>query len=121
MSLALWIAQGILAFVFVAAGAMKLFAYEKYRAMLEKTSPTTLTHGQITFLGFAELAGAAGLIIPMSVNIAPWLCVSAAVGLGIIMVPATVFHIRRREPPVTTAVLFLLAVFVAVGRAVHHV
>jgi hypothetical protein len=36
-----------------------------------------------------------------------------------IMLSATVYHIRRREPPIMTAVLFLLAVLVAVGRAGH--
>jgi uncharacterized membrane protein len=117
MNLALWITQGILAFVFTAAGSMKLLAYEKYRAMLEKSSPTSLTHAQITFLGFAELAGVAGIILPMALHIAPWLTIWAAAGLAIIMLSATVYHIRRRETPVMTAVLFLVAVLVAVGRA----
>jgi hypothetical protein len=55
LNLALWVMQGILAFVFIAAGSMKLFAYPKYRAMLEKTGPTALTHPQITFIGIAEV------------------------------------------------------------------
>lgn len=117
MNLALWIMQGILAFVFVIAGGMKLLAYEKYRAMLEKSSPTSLSHAQITFLGFAELAGAAGIILPMAFHVAPWLTAWAAAGLAIIMLSATVYHIRRREPPIMTSVLFLLAVFIAVGRS----
>jgi uncharacterized membrane protein YphA (DoxX/SURF4 family) len=117
MNLALWITQGILAFVFVAAGSMKLFAYPKYRAMLEKTGPTTLTHQQITFIGIAELAGVAGLILPPALHVAPWLTVWAAVGLAVIMLSATVYHIRRREAPIMTTVLFVLAVLVAVGRA----
>jgi uncharacterized membrane protein YphA (DoxX/SURF4 family) len=117
MNLALWIAQGILAFVFIAAGSMKLFAYPKYRAMLEKTGPTSLTRAQIIVIGIAELAGAAGLILPMALHIASWLTVWAAAGLAAVMLSATIYHIRRREPPIMTAVLFLLAVVVAVGRA----
>ena len=35
----------------------------------------------------------------------------------IIMLSATVYHIGRRESPIMTGALFLLAVFVAVGRA----
>ena len=116
MNLVLWIAQGILAFMFVIAGAMKLFAYDKYRGMLEKAGPTTLTRSQITFIGLTELAGACGLIVPMAANVAPWLCIWAAVGLAIIMMSATVFHIRRRESPLMTGGLFLLAVLVAIGR-----
>ncbi len=119
MNIALWVSQGILAFAFIAAGGMKLLAYPKYRAMLEKTGPTTLTSGTITFIGIAELAGAVGVVLPMAANVAPWLSVWAAAGLAVIMLSATVFHIRRREPPIMTAVLFLLAIFVVYGRAGH--
>jgi uncharacterized membrane protein len=119
MNLALWVVQGILAFVFIATGGMKLLAYQKYRAMLEKTGPTTLTRGTITFIGIAELAGAVGIVLPMAANIAPWLTVWAGAGLAVIMLSATVFHIRRREPPIVTIALFLLAVFVVYGRAGH--
>jgi uncharacterized membrane protein YphA (DoxX/SURF4 family) len=116
MNIALWVAQGILAFVFIMAGGMKLFSYEKYRAMLEKSGPTSLTHGLITLIGIAELAGVAGIVLPTAMNVAPWLTVWAAAGLAVIMLSATVFHIRRHEPPIMTGVLFVLAVFVAVGR-----
>jgi uncharacterized membrane protein YphA (DoxX/SURF4 family) len=108
MNLALWIVQGILACLFIAAGGMKLFAYPKYRAMLEKGRPVTLTHGAV------------GVVLPMALNIAPWLTVWAAAGMAVIMLSASVFHIRRREPPIMTGVLFVLAVVVVVGR-VHLV
>lgn len=117
MNIALWVMQGILASVFVMASAMKLFSYQKYRAMLEKTGPTGLTHGQITTIGIAEFAGALGIILPIALNIVPWLTVAAAAGLAVIMLSATVFHVRRREPPIMTAVLLVLAVLVVVGRA----
>jgi len=119
VNLALWVAQGILAFAFVGAGGVKLLAYPKYRAMLEKTGPTTLTHGTITFIGIGELAGAVGVVLPGAANIAPWLSMWAAAGLAVIMLSATVFHLRRREPPIMTIVLFLLATFVVYGRAGH--
>jgi uncharacterized membrane protein YphA (DoxX/SURF4 family) len=116
MNLALWVMQGILAFVFIAAGGMKLFAYPKYRAMLEKTAPTTLTHAQLTLIGIAEIVGVVGLVARLALHIAPWLTVCAAAGLALIMLSATVYHIRRHEPPIMTAVLFVLAIIVAVGR-----
>jgi hypothetical protein len=52
----------------------------------------------------------------MALNIAPWVTVWAAGGLAVIMLSATVFHIRRHEPPIMTAVLLVLAVMVVVGR-----
>jgi len=119
MNIALWVTQGILSFLFIMAGGMKLFSYQKYRAMLEKSGPTSLTHGLITLIGVAELAGAAGMVLPMALNIAPWLTVWAAAGLAVIMLSATVFHVRRHEPPIMTGVLFVLAVVVVVGRSGH--
>jgi len=53
----------------------------------------------------------------MAFHVAPWLTAWAAAGLAIIMLSATVYHIRRREPPIMTSVLFLLAVFIAIGRS----
>jgi hypothetical protein len=67
MNLALWIVQGLLAFAFIAAGAMKVFAYKKYNAMSEKKNgPTGPSRGLITFIGMAEIAGSFGIVLPMA-------------------------------------------------------
>src|ERR1700681_4394490 len=99
MNVALWIVQGLLAFAFIAAGAMKLFAFEKYKIQSEKNAPTGITRGLASFIGIAEIAGALGIVLPMATNIAPWLSPWAAVGLATIMVLAIVFHMRRHESP----------------------
>ena len=72
MNVALWIVQALLAFAFIAAGATKVFAYEKYKAMSEKKNGrTSLSRGLITFIGMAEIAGSLGVVLPMATNIAP--------------------------------------------------
>ncbi len=116
MNAALWIVQGLLAFAFVAAGGMKLFAYEKYKATSEKNGPSGLTRGLISFIGVAELAGAIGVVLPMAVGVAPWLSVWAAVGLATVMLLAIGYHVRRRESLAAPAILFALAVFVVFGH-----
>ena len=68
------------------------------------------------FIGLCEVAGGFGLILPMAVRILPVLTPLAASGLAIIMLGATVFHLRRNEPPAMTVALFLLLGFVTVGR-----
>src|SRR5580704_18892348 len=73
MRIALWIVQVLLGVAFIAAGGMKVFAYEKYRTMSEKNGPSGLTHGLVTFIGLSEIAGAVGIVLPMAVNVAPWL------------------------------------------------
>ena len=116
MNLAIWIVQGLLAFAFIAAGGMKLFAYEKYKTQSEKNGPTGVTRRLTTFIGIAEIAGALGIVLPMATNTAPWLSPWAAVGLATIMLLAIVFHLRRHESPVPALILFLLAAFVVYGR-----
>jgi uncharacterized membrane protein YphA (DoxX/SURF4 family) len=120
MNVALWIVQGLLAFAFIAAGGMKLFAYEKYKAMSEKKNgPTGPSHGLITFIGIAEIAGSLGIVLPMATNIAPWLSPWAAIGLAIIMLLAIGFHVRRHESVAVPVILSLLAGFVVFGRFSH--
>ena len=112
--------QGLLAFAFIAAGGMKLFAYKKYNAMSEKKNgPTGPSRGLITFIGMAEIAGSLGIVLPMATNIAPWLSPWAAVGIATIMLLAIGFHARRRESMVAPAIFFLLAAFVVFGRFFH--
>src|SRR5712691_8878444 len=119
MNLTLWIVQGLLAFAFIAVGAMKLFAYEKYKAQSEKHGPTGITRGLTTFIGVAEIAGGLGIVLPMATNIAPSLSLWAAVGLSTIMLLAIGFHLSRHESPVAPGILFLLAAFVVFGRFSH--
>jgi uncharacterized membrane protein YphA (DoxX/SURF4 family) len=119
MHVALWVAQVILALAFIAAGGMKVFAYEKYKAMSEKNGPAGITRGLALFIGTAELAGAFGVVLPMATGIAPWLTAWAAAGLAIVMLLAIGYHVSRREPPAAPAILFGLAVFVALGRHSH--
>src|SRR5258708_4509227 len=120
MKLALWIVKGLLAFAFIAAGAMKLFAYEKYKAMSEKQNgPGGLTRGLISFIGVAELTGAIGIVLPMAAGVAPWLSVWAAVGLATIMLLAIGYHVRRRESPSAPPILLALPAFLVFARFSH--
>jgi uncharacterized membrane protein len=116
MNTTLRIIQSLLALAFVGSGAMKLFAYETYKVMLDKHGPTGLTRGLITFIGIAELAGGVGIVLPMAINIVPWLSLWAAIGLSCTMLLAIRFHLRRHEPPFAAIILFLLAVLVVFAR-----
>ena len=117
MNIALWIAAGVLAAVFVSAGTLKLTQpKEKLAANLawvEDFSART-----VKFIGLMEVLGAIGLILPAALHIAPILTPLAATGLAITMVLAAVVHARRKEPQliVVNAVLFALAAFVAIMR-----
>jgi putative oxidoreductase len=119
MNLILWIVQGLLAFVFIAVGSLKLFAYEKFKAQSEKKGPVGITRGLAAFIGFAEIVGGLGIVLPMAANIAPSLSLWAAVGLSTIMLLAIGYHLRRHESAVAPGILLLLAVFVLFARFSH--
>jgi putative oxidoreductase len=116
LGLSLWIAQILLALVFGFAGAMKLFTpiedLAKNAAWIKDSA------GLIRFIGTSELAGALGMLLPSLTRIKPKLTSLAAVGLFIIMVLATGFHLLQGEAKVIPMTLLLgaLAAFVAWGR-----
>ena len=119
MNVTLWIVQGLLAFAFIAVGAMKLFAYEKFKAQSEKKRPAGIARGLAAFIGAAEIAGGVGIVLPMATNIAPSLSLWAAVGLSTIMLLAIGFHWRRHESALAPGILLLFAAFVVFGRFAH--
>lgn len=117
MNIALWILQGLLALVFLAAGASKLFQpIPKLAKQMSWTGQVPV--GLVRFIGLAELLGAIGLILPGVTHIAPALTAAAGIGLIIAMLAAVIFHIVRNEGPNVAGpiVLALLLLFITYGR-----
>ena len=117
LHITLWIAQVILAGMFIMGGFMKTFTPI---AELSVTMPWAKDIPALTrFIGISELLGGLGLVLPAALRIAPRLTVLAAYGLALIMVLALLFHISRGEASgiSTNIVLGLLSVFIAWGRS----
>jgi hypothetical protein len=118
MNTLLWFVQILLAGIFLFTGAGKLLAYPELVRAVEKRSKRAigLSRTQMGVVGLLEIAGAVGLIVPFD----PWppyvLLRLAAAGLALLMVVAGIYHLRRQESAVPDVVLFLLALFVIVGR-----
>lgn len=113
----LWVAQIMLAVVFGMAGFAKVSSpIPEIQAQLDWADDVPIW--LVRFIGASELLGAIGLILPAATRIKPMLTPLAAVGLGIIMILAGLFHAMRGEFPVIPLNVFLLAVaaFVAWGR-----
>jgi hypothetical protein len=113
MNVALWVAQGLLAALFLFAGGMKLVVPIE---MLK--GPVELPEWFLRFIGLVETLGAVGLILPWLLGIRPGLTPLAAAGLVIVMVGATIITLMSGPvPPALMPVLVgLLAAFVAYGR-----
>jgi uncharacterized membrane protein len=119
MNTLLWIAQILLAAIFLFTGATKLIAYERLIRKVESRSnglPAGVSRGLAAFIGLAEIAGALGLLVPISHLFQNLLILAAASGLALIMVLAGIYHLRRHEEAAPAVALFLLALFVIVGR-----
>ena len=111
----LWIAQGVLAALFLLAGGSKLVMTA---AQMASPGPVQLPVLFIRFIGVCETLGAIGMILPGVTGIKPGLTPLGAAGLVIIMIGATTVNLINGPAPfaMLTIILGLLAAFVAYGR-----
>lgn len=113
-NIALWIVQGVLAALFLFTGALKLFAPLQ---MLK--GPVDFPGWFYRFLGFAEVCGALGLILPGTLRIRRALTPIAAAGLTMIVTGATVITLETGMGVAMAVIPFvtaLLTASVAYGR-----
>ena len=117
LNIALWVAQVLLAAMFLMAGANKTAqSIEELSKMLPWVNQ--VPEGLVRFIGISEVLGGLGLLLPSILRIKPSLTPLAAIGLAIVMVLAAFFHISKGEYSVIglNLVVMLIAVFVAWGR-----
>jgi putative oxidoreductase len=116
LHIVLWASQGLLAAAFGMAGFMKITMPVEELAKNGMSFVSDYGVTTVRFIGISEVLGALGLILPAALRIKPFLTPLAAVGIAIIMILATSYHISHSEPFIPTVVLFALASFVAWGR-----
>ena len=114
----LWAGQVLLCLFFIGVGyshALAPFDQVSQEAtwMLDVPRPLSL------FIGYAEIAGGLGVVLPSVTRVAPWLTPLAALGLATIVILAIPFHVVRGEGSVIWihALLAAVALFVAWGRS----
>ena len=117
-NIGLWIAQIVLAAVYVMAGFMKLSqpidALVASGMTYAGDYPELLTR----FIGTVEVLGAIGIILPAATRIMPKLTPLAALGFSVIQILAIGLHSTRGEFQVlpVNLVLLALSLFVLWGR-----
>ena len=118
MNMALWIVAIVLAASFAGSGLMKLAVPNDKLVKSGQGWAEDFNPSNIRLIGFIEVLGAAGLILPAVTHIAPILVPLAAIGLVLIMGGAAIVHARRHEAMniAVNVVLLALAAFLAWGR-----
>ena len=114
MNIVLWVLQVVLALAFLAHGLLLLAPPPDIAAQMTAALPRSFW----LFLGVAEVLAAVGLTLPGLTKILPRLVTWAAVGIMIVMVSATIWHIARSEfsSAVVTLVLLAMATYLAYMR-----
>ena len=117
MNIALWIAQIILAGMFLMAGVMKSTKpISELSVAMPWVSDFSVT--TVRFIGISELLGALGLLLPSLLRIKPILTPIAAVCLVTVMILAAFYHASKGQFSIIgfNAVLGTIALFIAWGR-----
>jgi heme/copper-type cytochrome/quinol oxidase subunit 4 len=124
MNSLIWIGQLALGLTFVVSGTMKLFAFAPFVHALQHRAHAAIAMSPIQgkLVGFIEVILAFGVMMPdiftPDGSVPEFLIVRfSAIGLAVLMVAACVHHMRRKESAALAISLFLLALFVIVGRS----
>lgn len=113
-SIGLWVAQVALAAVYGMAGFNKLTMSPDQLIQMGMGFVADAPLWLVRFIGFAEVMGTIGILLPAATRIMPQLPPLAALGLAAIQVLAIPVHITRGEYMVLPVNLILLAIAVLV-------
>jgi uncharacterized membrane protein len=75
-----------------------------------------MSRAQALLIGLFEAAAAVLVLVPVDIWPPHILLRLACAGLALIMVAASIYHFRRQESAAPSISLFLLALFIIVGR-----
>ncbi len=109
----------LLAGVFLCAGLAKIFSYNRKASEPgneESSGLMGLPYTWAALIGLFETAAALALIAPVPALLSPTFVLTAATALALLMVAASVYRVRRQQSAAPTIALFLMALFVIVGR-----
>jgi uncharacterized membrane protein YphA (DoxX/SURF4 family) len=117
MNIMLWVLQVLLAAAFLAHGWLFLSPPPEIAVQMNASLPRWFQ----LFLGVAEVLAGVGLTRPGLTRIMPWLVTWAAVGIMIVTVSATAYHLMRGEISSAAITLLLVAMATFLAYMRHRV
>ena len=115
MIIAYWITAGLLALVYLASGAPKIFRGKEALLASGQGWVKDVSPAMPKLVGLLEVLGALGVILPPLTGTAVFLAPAAAIGLALVQVVAIGIHIKAGETKVLPVNVILLALAVAVA------
>jgi len=119
-----WTAQVLLAGFFLTSGMIKLFGFTPLLQAVQDRAhiaAVAVTPIRSKLIGFIEVLLGFGVLLPdmyTTDGIVPEFIITrlCAAGLAVLMTAVASYHMRRKEPAALDVAVFLLAIFVIVGR-----
>ena len=114
MLIAFWILAALASLAFLVVGFMKLLRPLPALKDAGMGWVDDFAAPSVKLIGFAEILGALGLLLPAVTGIATILSPIAGLCLVALMLGAIVVHMRRHESPVAPVVLAVVALAAAI-------
>ncbi|MEV6011768.1 DoxX family protein [Streptomyces sp. NPDC051976] len=116
MKVAYWIVAGPLALFYLYGGGLKVVrSREQLRPMMAWVD--SMPMAAVRTVGWVELLGAIGLVLPPLTGIAAWSALAAAGGFVALQIGATRVHLRMGDRDIALNIGLLLTAAVAVWLA----
>lgn len=116
-----WLLQIALAAIYLVVGSLKL-SRPRDQVVIQLGWAADLQPATIRAIGWVEVLGAVGLIVPATAGLAPILTPMTAVGLCALQLGALALHVRRRETwmlPLNLLLCAAAALVAATGVTVY--
>jgi hypothetical protein len=123
MNTLIWIGQFVLASFFIVTGTLKLFAFVPVVQSLQNRAHASIAMVPVksNFIGLLEIILGFGVLMPdifTPDGFAPMFLIArlCAAALALLMVGTGIYRVRHKESAALAISVFLLALFVIVGR-----
>jgi hypothetical protein len=113
MTTTIWILKMVLAVIFTFTGIYKIFFPKTKLLAKGMKGLIDLDEEQIKVVGFLEVLGVIGLILPTLLNIGPIISTISALCLSLTMIIAAWINHKLKLPIIPNIVIFIICILIA--------
>ncbi len=112
----IWVLKGLMALLFTFTGISKIVLSKT--KLLEKglKGLRDLDENQIKVIGFLEILGVFGLILPTLLDVYPVISIISSLSLALTMIVAGLIHYKLKLSVIPNVVVFVICILIAYGE-----